>query len=203
MSSNYLGISSASTRSRLNLLEDSSNGNRINNCVGSLGRRGSGGASIYTPRRAGSTSSTRSPFDLLVSLDIPDSQIDVTIIPGTVNGVLPSNVFATIIETYDAMSPITYYATVDCVTDGKEITSVAWSLSTSLPAGQTAIVWAAPASFSYLFGIIVGLSVFRTIARASLTFQPSLTVAVPKAVISPNIIPYDNYYNWLPANGTG
>lgn len=203
MSANYLGVSGSSARARLNLLEDSSNGNRMNNCAGSLGRRGSGGTSILTPRNPKSTSALPAPFDLRVSVDIPDSEINVTIVPGTVNGLLPSNIFATITEPYNAMSPITYYATVACVTDGENITGVRWGLSTSMPTGQTAVAWAAPSAFSYLFGIIVGASIFRTIARTSLVFQPSLVVSVPKSVITPNIIPYDNYYNWLPVNGTG
>lgn len=200
--SNFLGVTNNGIRSRLGLLEDGVNSNRINKCVGSRGSRGSGGMSVFTPINYSSSISTN-PFDLKITLDVPDSEILVKIIPGTVNGLLPSNVFATITEAYSAISPITYYASVTCATDGKSITGVTWGLSTSAPTGQTPTAWAAPASFSYLFGIIVGTTLYRTIAKSSLVFSPTFVVSVPKSSISPNIIPYDNYYNWQPINGTG
>lgn len=141
-----------------------------------------------------------SPFDLLISITGNGTQISVTIVPGTVNGVLPSNVFATLTETYDPVSPITYYASIVCVTDGKVITSSTWELSTTPPIAQTPIAWSAPAAFSWLFGVIVGSKTFRTIPAGSMVFNPTFVLAVPKVSITPNSIPYDNYYQWLLTN---
>lgn len=161
---------------------------------------GAAGFTLYADGSGPSSSAPAAitPFDIFATKNMTgspptwDGTYNVTIYPGTVNGLLPTNVFSTI----TGIGTGTYYAAITATTDGKTITSSVWGLSASPPTAQTPTVWTAPTTFVYLFGVLVSGQPYRTIAPGSLQFEPINIMKIPKVSPGANVIPWDNYYEW-------
>lgn len=165
-------------------------------------QNGLGGYTITGANQSSNSSAATScPFDMAVSVNTGTSVMSVSFTPGTVNGVLPSNIFTP--ATIGYTSGATVYAIVTCETNGQVITSTTLSISSTAPTAQTPVAWAAPSSFAYMVGVIVDQTAYKTIACGNLTFAPTVAMSVPKSSVTPNVIPFDNYYTWLAVNGSG
>ena len=136
---------------------------------------GPGGPSLNVQAGTGSSSSaapTPSPFDVtLVPVEVSGgsggstapTSYTATIRPGTVNGILPSNIFDSF--TIEA-SQTTYFKAV-ATTNGKVVTSVSIVADDQAPAVQVPVPQALPAGFEVLFAVSSHGTVFRTLARGS------------------------------------
>lgn len=139
-----------------------------------------------TARRGGG--STPSPFDCTVS------GTDLTLRPGTINQVLPSNIFSTLTlpgGTY------TRYIVLTATCASGLVTSAALSVDVAAPAAPGVDAGSPPTTFAVLLAIIVDGVAYRTIAPGSLQAQVVESFRTDKASPTFGLSPYDIYYTWL------
>ena len=156
-----------------------------------------GGFALSINGGGGSSRPALQPFDIQLSgaPGNPNSYL-ATIVPGTVNGVLPSNLTTGGDFTeFQVAADFTYW-TVNIESNGFEVTAAAISTSTSPPTPQTHGVNAMPTTYSHIFGVTCNGSVYRTIGAGSIVLQTSAELTIDKQSPTPGLRSYDRYYLW-------
>ena len=157
------------------------------------------GLAASLPRGGTSTPApTRQPWDLIARVD-PDADPEdanppylVSVQPGTLNGILPSN------WDYEATlqnDGTLYYAKAEINTDGDKITSVGIIIDDNAPTNQEPSEFSIPLYVEFLFGLFCNGVTYRVIGAGAITLQPAqwiVTSADPAA--EPGESPYDIYY---------
>jgi hypothetical protein len=140
---------------------------------------------------------SRQPWDLIARIDPDDDPEDenppylVSVQPGTLNGILPSN--------WDIEEEIAgtglFYAKAVIATDGQNITGVSIAIDATAPTEQEPVEFGIESEVQYLFGLFSEGQVYRVIGSGNLTLQPKtwLVVSADPAA-SPGESPYDIYY---------
>jgi hypothetical protein len=127
------------------------------------------------------------PFDILLSVN--DSGHDqITLWPGTVNGILPSNIL--IPQTIDTTQDV--YITVKCTATNGVVNAVEIKTNTVAPAVQQPTANNPPADFSILVGVIIKDISYNLLARNWINATSSLAY---NAVDQPNTPPVP-FYVW-------
>lgn len=170
---------------------------RITRVVNGTFRKLPGGTEItVAPQRGGgSTPATRQPWDLIARPD-PESTAEnppylVTVQPGTLNGILPSNWDTE----FTAQPTGLYYAKAVITTDGQAITGVTIEFDTNAPSIQEPVEFGIASSIDYLFGVFAEGSVYRVIDDGDISLLPTEWLVVsanPAAQAGES--PYDIYY---------
>lgn len=151
------------------------------------------GYSLYRPRggaRFHASGLIHRPWEIKVLLNNVGNWV-MRMRPGTINNMLPSNMFYDI----NVSSFGTYYAVVHVFTDGYKPTRATIDLVNDPPNAPSSNLWLAPFTFDILIGVIVDLKVFQIITDP-LQVQPSITIQS----LSPNPQPgqpyLENNYTW-------
>jgi len=121
-----------------------------------------------------------------------------TVWPGTVAGILPSNVFSNgeLAEFSVGASLMKWKA--KCLTDGKKITSVEIVVNASDPPVQTLVPSALPAEAWFVFGVTFEGTVYRTIGPTNPSVSVNQAVVTDKASSPPPGVPgVDRWYQIL------
>lgn len=138
----------------------------------------------------GGSGSVDYPWDLTVSED--GGITDVTILPGTINHIVPSNMFQTI----STATADTLFVKLQCNTDGKVITNVVIQINNIPAIPQIPTNSILPSYFEYTVGVISG-NIGYNIARKFLTATGSrlfLTDKDPPA--QPGEMAFEEYLVW-------
>lgn len=115
----------------------------------------------------------------------------VTVQPGTLNGILPSNWNSQ----FNCNSTGLYYAKAVVTTDGSNITALSLEIDTTAPTAQAPVKFGVATSVKYLFGLFSGGQVYRVIGDGHIVLQPEQwLVASADPAASPGESPYDIYY---------
>lgn len=121
---------------------------------------------------------TAQPWDLKATQNPNNpSQYTVTVVPGTINGVLPSNWSSD----FTCNSTGVYYAKAVLATDGENITGVTIEINTSAPTQQEPQPYAIASEVEYLFGLFSAGQVYRTIGSGHITLAPKIWLVTEKA----------------------
>lgn len=152
--------------------------------------------SIKVPT-GGGTPPAPQPWDLIARVD-PDADPEdenptylVTVRPGTLNGILPSNWD----EEFECAETGLHYAKAVIATDGEAITGVTIAIDTTEPTVQAPQEFGIAAEIEYLFGLFAEGQVYRVIGAGHISVQPQrwfVLSATPPA--GPGESPYDIYY---------
>lgn len=134
------------------------------------------------------------PFD--IQLVASGGGYTATILPGTVNGVLPSNLTTGGNFTQFSVGQGLTYWTVDIQSNGVEVVSALISTSASPPTPQAHGVNALPTTYSHIFGVTCNGSAFRTIGPGSITLNSNVELTIDKVSPTPGLRSYDRYYRW-------
>jgi hypothetical protein len=152
----------------------------------------------------GGTPITRQPWDLIARVD-PDADPEdenppylVSVQPGTLNNILPSNWNTVGIDgAVDVPCAGTglHYAKAVIATDGEAITGVTIAIDTTEPAAQEPQEFGIETEIEYLFGLFAEGQVYRVIGAGHITMSPEqwLVVSADPAA-APGESPYDIYY---------
>lgn len=135
---------------------------------------------------------TPQPWDL-VSRGNPQSpgQYLVTVRPGTLNGILPSNWS----NQFACASSGLYYAKAVITTDGSNITALSIEIDTTAPTAQAPVKFGVATSVKYLFGLFSQGQVYRVIGDGHIVLQPEQwLIASADPAANPGESPYDIYY---------
>jgi hypothetical protein len=178
---------------------------RITRVVNGTFRKLPGGTEItVAPQRGGGTSApaTRQPWDLIAQVDAesdpenPDYLLSVQ--PGTLNGILPSNWDTEGIngaKNVEANNTGLFYAKAIIETDGTDITDVNVKIDTSPPATQALEPFALSGSVEYLFGLFSAGSTFRVIGHGNITLQPMIWLTTERDTpAEAGELPYQFFY---------
>ena len=121
------------------------------------------GTSIWA--RGGAEDAQVVPFD--ITDQTVAGAVTLTFWPGTINGIMPSNMFDP--QTVDATS--LWYVIATATTDGSAVTGIVLSASTTAPTPQTAATNAMPSTVAITVGIYkAGLA--YNIAGKNITMTP-------------------------------
>lgn len=115
--------------------------------------------------------------------------------PGTVAGIVPSNMF----NTYQIGGfGVIYYWKCEVQTDGKQITSAEIKVDENPPSSQTLVPSALPVSAEFAFAISKGKNVYRTIGPGNPSVVFNQAVITDKEDPPPPGVPgVDRWYNIL------
>jgi len=115
----------------------------------------------------------------------------ITIRPGTVNNMLPSNMFQNL-----GISGVgTIYVIVHVLTDGQKPTNLLIDIATQPPQAPGVNPWVPPQSFDILLGVIVNVKVFQIISDP-LNCQPRLVNQTLRDNPQPGQPYLQNNYTW-------
>lgn len=153
------------------------------------------------PRGGGSsTPATPQPWDLIARVD-PDADPEdenppylVTVRPGTLNGILPSN--------WDLEGECDgtglFYAKAVIATDGESITGVTIEINSTPPAMQEPQLFGIQNPIEYLFGLFTEGQVYRVTGPGHIRLiMQAGPVINPDSPRSFGELPYDIYYQLL------
>ncbi len=136
------------------------------------------------------------PFTTFIAANAidPDTTIDVTFSPGTLNSLLPDNIFDTISIANTGL----FYVILSATTDGHTVTSCSISIGTDPVGAQDPTPFALPTTFQVLLGIINDAVAYRVIGCGAITLMGRLQYTVEKdPPADPGLPTVTEYFNWV------
>jgi hypothetical protein len=145
------------------------------------------------PSKPVATTPTTQPWQVSLAAGTESGNYNGTIVPGTIAGILPSNILAT----FNVTSDLTYWkCTVS--TDGTQITSAVINVDEDPPDSQTLIASALPTSADCLFAISQDGNVYRTIGAGNPNVTLNQAVITDKTTVPlPGTPGVDRWYQIL------
>jgi hypothetical protein len=176
---------------------------RITRVVNGTFKKLPGGTEIVVaPQRGGGGSSAEShPFQITSFVD-PDSEPEspsylVTVRPGTLNTLLPTNTFddgglSKLSLTKDTMKNVVLTAE----SDGRQFVSCSLSLDSTAPDPQEPALFELPSTVKFLLGVVYNSSVHQLV-RDNIAVTGKVQLTTDKAApAQPGQLPYDIFYVW-------
>jgi hypothetical protein len=137
---------------------------------------------------------TTAPFTIAMVLAGGGPNYSVTLWPGAINQLVPTDMFTTV--TYVAAS--TVYVHLDVTTDGRKITAAAIVIDGTSPVAMPSTSGLAPTSFGLLIGVITNNTVYQ-INSGLCTATIATALTEDKAAPVPGQSPYLYWYTWTVA----
>jgi len=177
---------------------------RITRVVNGTFRKLPGGTEItVAPQRGGGTSTpaTLHPFQIFSTQD-PESDPEnpnylVTVRPGTLNTLLPTNLFDGDELTKFPLSANTLkHVVLTGTSDGQQFNSCQLSLETQAPPAQEPVPFGLPQTVKFLVGVVYNSSVFQIISDNMNLAGTQQYVADKETPLQPGELPYTIYFVW-------
>ena len=181
----------------INNLIDSIRECQIQSGVGYSFSRNSGGTTltIKTQTRAGSGSQVQPPCPFDITATAVSSGYDVSFYIGTVNGILPTNMFAPI--TNVTTDQITYFY-LKCSSDGKLITEAVIESDTALRNPQNINKDVAPEEMNVLLGCLTTAGLpLKAIACENLNLKIVPSIQEDNVSYVAGERNFSQYYSWV------
>jgi hypothetical protein len=140
------------------------------------------------------SSQAPSPFQIFAFKRTENEEYYLQVQPGTVNGILPSNIIGTnTLQTFTYSKDQINYVILECKTNGQYINSASIKVQNSVPAVQIPVAWGLPATVQVLIG-----GVYNTITYQVTNTSISLGVKVAYVLNSQDnaSLPFVPYYIW-------
>ena len=172
---------------------------RITRVVNGTFKKLPGGTEIVVaPQRGGSTTpATTHPFQITSTQD-PDNQGQylVTVRPGTINNLLPTNILdGEALEEFALPGDTLRYVVLSCTAASNALTSCQIALESSPPAAQTPLAFALPTSYQVILGIVYNTNVHQ-IVTTNLSASSKQAYITDKANPTPGSLPYNVFLQW-------
>ena len=172
---------------------------RVNN--GTFRKLPGGTEITVAPQRGGGGAASEThPFQVVAFAD-PDGDPEApsylaTVRPGTINNLLPSNIFSGAEQQeFSIASDQLQYVVLTSTTDGKRITAASLSVETSAPAAQTPVLFGLPTSIETLIAVVYNTNVFQVV-KDNITLTGKIVVTTSKASPGPGELAFDTWYQW-------
>jgi len=184
------------TAEKMNTIIDALNELRVTSVVGGQFSRGLGGTTITVTaptRKQASVQATVCPFTPTATA--VSSGYDVTFQVGTINGVLPSNIFGKLSNVSTSSNKYFY---IKCTTDGKVITEAVIESDATLRTPVQPTADTAPEEFNIVIGYMTtaGLTE-RIIACGNLSAKIAPSIQEDSETYVAGQRNYTQYYNWI------
>ena len=119
--------------------------------------------------------------------------VDCTLAPGTINGLLPTNYNSV----FTVSATATFFVVLSVTASSGELASATINFNSSPPAAVPVNMGPNPHSlFDYLLGILVNGIWYRTIGPGGLAAAGAEVFRASKLSPAPGTLPYDIYYTW-------
>lgn len=185
--------------SDLNAIVDAIRARTILPSNGVLVRSGSNGVTLSVDAKGSTAVQIIShPFKISSRQDPEDAtKYLVTVEPGTINNVLPSNVFngAVGLREFSAESGVRYVVLNVSATPQGSISSCTLSVDSSVPGAQTATMWALPETFKVLLGVVYETSV-KQLVFDNLTAAGSVVYSTIRVGAGQFELKANDWYIW-------
>lgn len=152
-----------------------------------------GGGTTVTP-------TTTHPFQISSFVD-PDSDPEdpsylVTVRPGTINGLLPTNILdGAALQEFALPKDALRYVVLDCSASSNALTSCQISLDATPPNAQTPVAFALPAAYKVILGVVYNSTV-RQIVNTNLSVSGKQSYITDKVNPNPGTLPYNVFFVW-------
>jgi len=150
----------------------------IQSVIGGTFTNSPGGVSLNLQGNRRIADNVRKPFDIVSRVN-ESEQIEIILWPGTINGIMPSNIFTW--TTVDATS--TWYAKALVTTDGSAVTGATIKIDNTAATAQTATLNSLPTVVQVLIGVY-GLGTAYNIKNGNVTMSGNQTFSRGFWVIS-------------------
>ena len=149
---------------------------------------------LYSSRKitiaGGGGNNNARPWDLTVSES--GGVTSVRIVPGTINNIVPSNMFANIL----AGTADTLFVKLACSTDGMVITDVFIYMNSNPAAAQTAVNSALPTYFEFTVGVINNGTGYNTAQRLLAAVGSRLFITDKNTPAQPGELAFQEWLVW-------
>jgi hypothetical protein len=143
----------------------------------------------------GGGAAERHPFQISASIDA-EQNVTLTVDPGTLNSLLPSNIFnGPGLREFSGGSGL-QYVVLTGTSDGQQFTSCALSVESEAVAPQTPTVFGLPTTAAFLLGVVYEGSVFQVQKTNLLVTGKQQYVKEKSSPAAPGTLPYEIYYVW-------
>jgi hypothetical protein len=181
------------TADMINNIIDSIRECQLQSVVGGIFKRGVGGTTITLQPSRGGASAQICPFD--PSVTAATSGYEVSFSAGTINGILPTNMFSKL--TGVTTSAVNYFY-LKCATDGKLLTTAVIEKDTSVRTPQASNADSAPAELNVLIGYMTTAGVaVKTIPCANITAKVLPTIQEDNVTYVAGERNFKQYYSWI------
>jgi hypothetical protein len=154
---------------------------------------GSGGTTMSITAVGGSSVPTLLPFDMTIATaSSPPNNYEIKVAAGTVNGVVPSNIFTPLDLGVSTLDSVTIYVGLAVTATSGQIQSVTITKSTTTFANQTPTASTPPASFTIPMGLITGGKVYNLLGK----YWVNATSSILYSTADPSSGFVTNYYVW-------
>jgi hypothetical protein len=180
------------TADMMNNIIDSIRECQLQSVVGGIFKRGVGGTTITLQPSRGASAQT-CPFDPTATAVA--SGYEVSFSAGTINGILPTNMFSKL--TGVTTSAVNYFY-LKCASDGKLLTTAVIEKDTSVRTPQVSNVDTAPAELNVLIGYMTTAGVaVKTIPCSNITAKIFPTIQEDNVTYVAGERNFKQYYNWI------
>lgn len=188
---NIRGVARASRMNAIqNLSKETSFGQPYSRSGSALRMIGPGW--VINRQRRGIVRGGAQSFPWQISIVTETDAMFTKVRPGTINSLIPSNMF----DRWEISTGSTFYVTLDCTTDGYNVTSARIDGNSTVPADVIGVnLNIAPIEFSIPLGIVIGGKTFQLVTRL-LTVTPAKVVQTLTSNPQPGRPYYDFMYTW-------
>lgn len=153
-----------------------------------------GGVTILP--KGSSSGGTSCPFTVSIAPNAasPTTDIDVTITPGTLNQLLPTNIY----DTFTIAKMGTFHVKLVASTDGEKVTSGAIEVDSTAAAATSPTPYSLPTTFDVTLAVIKDAASYRVIGCGSVSLFGRMQYTVEKSpAAGPGLPTVTEYYNWV------
>lgn len=153
--------------------------------------RNGGGTSLTIPRGAGGGGTNLLPFD--INAFSGEAGWQATVQPGTVNQLLPDNMY----DTFSIDGTSLWRCIATAYSDGESITACHLTFETNDPDPQIPTPFTLPGEVGLVVGLVRSGEAYRTIGEGSLILAGNEEYRTEREVIAePGELTYIPYYAW-------
>lgn len=133
-----------------------------------------------------------------ISVSSPEAnQYEATVQPGTINSVLPSNVFdGNELRKFSIPANQLRYINLNCTSDGQKITSATIVAENVAPTPQSPTLFSLPTSPKFLLGIVYNASVYQVVTDNITAGGKQAFIKNASGNLQPGQLGYEIWYNW-------
>jgi hypothetical protein len=176
-----------------NRLVDAVQSNGLEPGIGYLLTRSTLGTTLRIKAGANGSFTPPEPFAVTtVPISGDDSSVTVKVTPGTMNSLVPDNMFDSLTATIDDVN----YVTLDVTTDGQNITNYEIDCSTDAPDGQNAVANALPTTFDICLAVIQSGKAYQAQYGSFTVYGTNTFTVNATEPVEPGLPVTTPYYQW-------
>ena len=151
---------------------------------------------LATTIKGGGVAGDTHPFQISVALNPLTNNYEATIRPGTLNQLLPSNIFqGAALQKFTYSQNSMRHVILSAQADGGQFTACELQLSQTAPSSQAPALYGLPTTVQFLIGVVYNATVFQ-VAKNNLSLTGKELFRTAKASPAPGEVAFNVYYAW-------